>query len=90
MEGRDGCHASGFSKNTTLRETSYDRLETTSRICLLANLQSHPLAEKLHVRAIRVSPWNGRLVARQNSPTQGVLICRFNGSIGEQLVGLGL
>jgi hypothetical protein len=48
-EAETAAIASGFSKNTTLREIVLVGWDETSRISVLTSLRDHPVLEKLQV-----------------------------------------
>jgi Ran GTPase-activating protein (RanGAP) involved in mRNA processing and transport len=79
--------ASGFSKNTTLREITLVNLQETSLIPVLIALRDHPVLEKLHMVGYTSLAGMDALLRGKNSQLKELIIGKFNGSIGEQLVG---
>jgi Ran GTPase-activating protein (RanGAP) involved in mRNA processing and transport len=81
--------ASGFSKNTTLREIQIVLIEWVdiNLISVLTALRDHPVLEKLHMVGYTSLVGMDALLQGNNSQLKELLIGRFNGFIGEQPVG---
>jgi Leucine-rich repeat (LRR) protein len=76
--------ASGFSKNTTLREIVLIDWQDTS---LTPVLRDHPVLEKLHVEGFSSFTGIDALLRGKNSQLKTLMIARFNGSTVEQVIG---
>jgi Ran GTPase-activating protein (RanGAP) involved in mRNA processing and transport len=79
--------ASGFSKNTTLREIELYAWQQTGLIPVLTALKDHPVLEKLHLVGYLSLAGMDSLLRGNNSQLKELVIGRFKGSIGEQMVG---
>jgi Leucine-rich repeat (LRR) protein len=79
--------ASGFTKNATLREIIMVDWHETSLIRVLTALQDHPVLETLQVEGISSLAGINALLGSKKSQLKQLIIARFNGSIGEQIVG---
>jgi Ran GTPase-activating protein (RanGAP) involved in mRNA processing and transport len=79
--------ASGFSKNATLREIELVDCVETSRISVLVALRDHPVLEKLKVEGFSSLVAIDTLLRGKNSQLKELVIEKFNGSTGEQVVG---
>jgi Ran GTPase-activating protein (RanGAP) involved in mRNA processing and transport len=76
--------ASGFSKNATLREIKLVYWQETSLIRVLTALQMHSVLETLQVEGISNLAGINALLGSKRSKLKEL---RFNGFIGEQVVG---
>jgi hypothetical protein len=80
--------ASGFSKNTTLREIKFVGWQETSLIPVLTALQMHPVLETLQVDGISSFTGIDALLGSKHSRLKELIVARFNGSSTvEQVVG---
>jgi Ran GTPase-activating protein (RanGAP) involved in mRNA processing and transport len=79
--------ASGFTKNATLREIIMVDWQETSLVRVLTALQDHPVLETLQVEGISSLEGINALLGSNNSLLKQLIIARFNGSIGEQIIG---
>jgi Ran GTPase-activating protein (RanGAP) involved in mRNA processing and transport len=86
-EAATAAIASGFSKNTTLREIKLVDWQEISLIPVLTALQMHPVLETLHVEGISSSAGIDALLGSQHSQLKELIIARFNRSTVEQVVG---
>jgi hypothetical protein len=86
-EAATAAIASGFSKNTTLREIKLIDWQETSLIPVLTALQMHPVLEKLRVEGISSFAGIDALLGSKHSQLKELIIARFNRSTVEQVVG---
>jgi Ran GTPase-activating protein (RanGAP) involved in mRNA processing and transport len=86
-EAATAAIASGFSKNTTLREIHLVNLQETSLTPVLTALQMHPLLEKLQVEVF--SSFNGIdvMVGSKQSQIKELIFVGFIGSTVEAVTG---
>jgi hypothetical protein len=76
--------ASGFAKNTTLREIKLFEWQETSLIPVLTALQMHPMLEKVHVAFFRSLAGIDALLRGKHSQLKQLRISTFKGfSVGE-------
>jgi hypothetical protein len=86
-EAATAAIASGFAKNATLRKVTMAYWQETSRIGVLAALRDHPVLETLQVEGISSFTGIDALLSSTHSQLKQLIIARFSGSIGEQVVG---
>jgi Ran GTPase-activating protein (RanGAP) involved in mRNA processing and transport len=79
--------ASCLSKNATLREIELVDWVETSRISVLIALRNHPLLEKLQVEDFSSLVAMDALLRGKNSQLKELVFARFEGSIGDEVVG---
>jgi Ran GTPase-activating protein (RanGAP) involved in mRNA processing and transport len=79
--------ASGFSKNATLREIKLLDWQETNLIPVLTALRDHPVLEKVQVGLFRSLAGVDVLLRGKHSQIKELTISKFNGSIGEQVIG---
>jgi hypothetical protein len=86
LEEATAAIASGFSKNTTLREIHLLDWQETSLISVLTALRDHPVLEKLQVESFSCCTGIDALLRGKNSQLKELIIEKFNGSTVEQVV----
>jgi Ran GTPase-activating protein (RanGAP) involved in mRNA processing and transport len=86
-EAATAAIASGFSKNTTLREIKLVDWHETSLIPVLTALQKHPVLEGLEFEGISSFTGIDAFLGSKHSQLKQLVIARFNGSTTEQVVG---
>jgi Ran GTPase-activating protein (RanGAP) involved in mRNA processing and transport len=86
-EAATAAIASGFSKNTTLREIKLFGWQQTSLVPVLTALQDHPVLERLEVTSYRSLAGMDAFLRGKHPQLKELMIGKFKGSIGEQTVG---
>jgi Ran GTPase-activating protein (RanGAP) involved in mRNA processing and transport len=86
-EAATAAIASGFSKNTTLREIALTHWQETTFTPVLTALRDHPVLQKLHVEGFSSLAGITALLRGKQSQLKELTMLEFNGSIGEAVVG---